>query len=225
MLEILFEDEWLLAVDKPAGLVVHPTYKNVAGTLLDELRAARPGADLSVAGRLDKLTSGIVVVAKSPTVHAALQRAWPGAVKEYLAVVEGLVEDDRGEINLPLGTDPADRRRRIVRADGAPSITRFECLARVAGRSVLRCRVVTGRRHQIRVHFAAKGWPIVGDAVYGTAVEGLSRHALHASRLALRHPLSRQPLTIEAKIPADLTRVIDPTVMFRWASKVPVDVE
>src|SRR5881392_277116 len=124
MLEILFEDEWLLAVDKPAGMVVHPTYKNVAGTLLDELGAREPRATLSVVGRLDKLTSGIVVVAKSPAVHAALQKCWPEAEKEYLAVVEGSVDVERGEIDLPLGTDPADRRRRVVRTDGAPSVTR-----------------------------------------------------------------------------------------------------
>src|SRR3954465_13047423 len=99
MVEILFEDEWLLAVDKPAGLVVHPTYKNVAGTLLDELRAARPGLALSVVGRLDKQTSGVVVLAKSGAVHAALQKRWPEAEKEYLAVVEGCVEMVRGDID------------------------------------------------------------------------------------------------------------------------------
>src|SRR5436190_898484 len=128
MLEILFEDEWLLAVDKPAGLVVHPTYKNVAGTLLDELRERDPDATLSVVGRLDKLTSGIVVLAKSADVHAAVQRVWPDAEKDYLAVVEGCVDAERGEISAPLASDPADRRRRIVSPDGAPSVTRFERL-------------------------------------------------------------------------------------------------
>src|SRR5258708_22733200 len=107
MLEILFEDEWLLAIDKPAGMAVHPTYKNVAGTLLDVLRARAPGATLSVVGRLDKRTSGIVVVARSADLHAALQKSWPEAEKEYLAVVHGCVEPVRGEIDLPLGTDPA----------------------------------------------------------------------------------------------------------------------
>src|SRR4051794_20890876 len=117
MLEILFEDESLLIVDKPAGLVVHPTYKNVAGTLLDELRAAHPAAELSLVGRLDKLTSGIVVLAKSAAVHAAMQNTWSSAEKDYLAVVQGCAEPERGAIDLPLGTDPADRRRRIVRPD------------------------------------------------------------------------------------------------------------
>src|SRR5258708_1404327 len=113
MLEILFEDEWLVVIDKPAGLVVHPTYKNVDGTLLDELQKHAPRATLSVVGRLDKLTSGIVVVAQSAGVHAALQKSWPEAEKEYFAVVHGRVDPERGEIDLPLGTDPADRRRRV----------------------------------------------------------------------------------------------------------------
>jgi 23S rRNA pseudouridine1911/1915/1917 synthase len=207
MLEILFEDEWLMAVDKPAGMVVHPTYKNVAGTLLDELQKHAPGATLSVVGRLDKLTSGIVVVAKSAAVHAALQKNWPGAEKEYLAVVHGRVEPERGEINLPLGTDPMDRRRRIVRPDGAPSSTLYERLTYIdvgpEGRSLLRCRAVTGRRHQIRVHLAARGWPVVGDAVYGDALEGFPRHALHAWRLGFTHPITA------ARIDVSPTRVVD----------------
>ena len=205
MLEILFEDEWLLAVDKPAGVVVHPTYKNVAGTLLDELRARQPGVGFSVVGRLDKLTSGIVVLAKSADAHRALQRIWPEGDKEYLAVVRGHVEAEGGRIDLPLGTDPADRRRRIVRADGAPSVTLFERLAYdpSTDRSVVRCRPVTGRRHQIRVHLAARGWPVVGDAVYGDALEGFPRHALHAWRLGFSHPVTG------ARVDLSPTRVVD----------------
>ena len=205
MLEILFEDEWLLAVDKPAGIVVHPTYNNVTGTLLDELRARQPGVAFSVVGRLDKLTSGIVVLAKRADAHRALQRIWPEGDKEYLAVVPGHVEAEGGRIDLPLGTDPADRRRRIVRVDGAPSVTLFERLAYdpSTDRSVVRCRPVTGRRHQIRVHLAARGWPVVGDAVYGDALEGFPRHALHAWRLGFRHPITG------ARVDLSPTRVVD----------------
>jgi 23S rRNA pseudouridine1911/1915/1917 synthase len=203
MLEILFEDECLIAIDKPAGLVVHPTYKNPDGTLLDELRAREPYMTLSLVGRLDKLTSGIVVVAKSAAVHAAMQKTWPEAEKDYLAVVLGCVEPVRGEIDLPLGTDPADRRRRIVRPDGASSLTRYERLDydSTSNRSLVRCRLATGRTHQIRVHLTARGWPIVGDAVYGEALEGFPRHALHAWRLALTHPMSGARLSIVAPIP------------------------
>jgi 23S rRNA pseudouridine1911/1915/1917 synthase len=202
MLEILFEDEWLLAVNKPAGIVVHPAYRNLDGTLLDELRERDPHATLSVVGRLDKLTSGIVLLAKSAPTHAALQRSWHAAEKDYLAVVCGYVDPRHGRIDLPLGTDPADRRRRIVRPDGAASVTAFERLDYDASsrRSLLRCRLLTGRRHQIRVHLAARGWPIVGDAVYGEPLDGFVRHALHAWRLALPHPAGGR-FTVSAPLP------------------------
>ena len=200
MLKILFEDESLLVVDKPAGLVVHPTYKNVSGTLLDELRSRAPHATLSVVSRLDKLTSGIVVLAKSPSAHAALQRQWPEVEKEYLAVVTGRVEPERGAIDLSLGTDPADRRRRIVRNDGAKSVTRYERLLFEDGCSALRCWPMTGRRHQIRVHLAARGWPILGDATYGHTVEAFARHALHARRLVLT-TITGSRLEIESPVP------------------------
>jgi 23S rRNA pseudouridine1911/1915/1917 synthase len=210
MLEILFEDEWLLVVDKPAGLVVHPTYKNAAGTLLDALRARAPNVTLSVAGRLDRLTSGIVVVAKSAMAHAALQRSWPEAEKDYLAVVHGCVQPADGAIDLPLGTDPADRRRRIVRPDGAPSLTLFERIDydALSDRSLLRCRLATGRTHQIRVHLASRGWPIVGDAVYGEALEGFPRHALHAWCVALTHPWTGERLRLAARIPEPLDGLV-----------------
>ena len=195
----------MLAIDKPAGIVVHPTYKNVGGTLLDELRAERPAGILSVVGRLDKLTSGIVVIAKSPSAHAALQRSWPDAEKEYLAVVVGDAVPERGEIDLPLGTDPADRRRRIVRADGAKSVTRYERIAFDNGRSVLRCWTLTGRRHQIRVHLAARGWPVFGDATYGRAVDGFPRHALHALRVSVSHPVTGVRLDLSPTHVVDLS--------------------
>jgi len=215
MLEILLEDEWLLAVDKPAGLVVHPTYKNVAGTLLDELRAREPHATLSVVSRLDKLTSGIVLIAKHAGVHAALQRAWPSARKQYLALVDAVVDVETGEIDLPLGTDPADRRRRIVRADGAPSLTRFERLVFDGRRSLLRCEPQTGRRHQIRVHLAARGWPIAGDAAYGAAVDGFPRQALHAWRLSLRHPVTQAPIDVSTTRVVDLSTRLGDTWPYR----------
>jgi 23S rRNA pseudouridine1911/1915/1917 synthase len=205
MLEILFEDEYLLAVNKPAGLVVHPAYKNVDGTLLDELRPRDAGTSLSVVGRLDKLTSGIVVLAKSGAVHAALQRRWHHAEKDYLAIVQGRVEPEHGEIDLPLGADSGDRRRRVVRSDGAPSVTRFERIAynESFDRSLVRCRLITGRRHQIRVHLAARGWPIVGDGVYGNALADFPRHALHAWRLTMAHPASGHPIAVQARVPEE----------------------
>ena len=118
------------------------------------------------------------------------------------------VEPERGEINLPLGTDPADRRRRIVRPDGAPSATVYERLTYIdvgpLGRSLVRCRLVTGRRHQIRVHLAARGWPIVGDSVYGEPLEGFPRHALHAQHIVLTHPVSKRPIWIASEVPEEI---------------------
>jgi 23S rRNA pseudouridine1911/1915/1917 synthase len=188
---ILFEDDHLLIVDKPAGLVVHPTYKNPSGTLLDALP---PGT--RIVTRLDKFTSGIVVVATSPAMHARLQRTLssPESDKIYLAIVRGITAE-RGTIDVPLASDPTDRRRRIVSTDGARSVTEYERLATAASPagdevSLLRCRLVTGRRHQIRVHLAAHGWPIVGDGVYGQRLEGFDRLALHASRVRFAHPLT-----------------------------------
>jgi 23S rRNA pseudouridine1911/1915/1917 synthase len=231
-LRILFEDDYLLVVDKPAGVVVHPTYKNMTGTVMNALlwraRSWPAGERPSIVGRLDKLTSGIVVAAKTPVMHAALQRelASSRSEKDYLAVVYGRVNVRRGQIDLPLARDRADRRRVVVAPDqGAPSLTRFERLARVAapcgGLSVLRCRLATGRTHQIRVHLAARGWPLVGDPVYGERpridvedrpeaefVRAFPRQALHAWRLSLVHPITRERVSIEAPVPEDLARLL-----------------
>jgi 23S rRNA pseudouridine1911/1915/1917 synthase len=227
-LDILYEDDHLLAIDKPAGIVVHPTYKNGQGTLMNALlwhgRAWPAGRRPSLVGRLDKSTSGIVVAAKTAAVHTALQRALASreSEKDYLAVVYGFVNTARGAIDLPLAHTERDRRTMIGSTHrGAPSLTRFERLARVAapraGLSLLRCRLVTGRRHQIRVHLAARGWPIVGDPTYGeprwskvddgalaATLRAFPRQALHAWRVAVSHPVTRERLQLEAPIPRDL---------------------
>jgi 23S rRNA pseudouridine1911/1915/1917 synthase len=231
-LQILYEDEHLLAVNKPAGVVMHPTYKNAAGTLLNALlwhaRGWPPPSRPSLVGRLDKLTSGVVVVAKNAALHAALQRAMAtqDSEKDYLALVYGRVNVARGRIDLRLAKDRVDQRRVVASASsGAASLTRFERLARVAapsaGLSLLRCRLVTGRTHQIRVHLAARGWPIVGDPVYGeprwtevvdpalaAALRGFPRQALHAWRVGVAHPVTRARLTLEAPLPDDIQELL-----------------
>jgi 23S rRNA pseudouridine1911/1915/1917 synthase len=241
-LNILYEDEQLLAINKPAGIVVHPSYRNTTGTLMNALlwhsRAWPSPQRPSLVGRLDKLTSGIVIVAKSASAHAALQRALAtsqsasaergtaASEKDYVAIVYGRVNVARGDIDLRIRHDPADRRRMVTSTTlGAPSLTRFERLARVpapkAGLTLLRCRLGTGRTHQIRVHLAARGWPIVGDPVYGeprwsavadatlaAALRAFPRQALHGWRLTLTHPASRERLTIEAPLPDDMTALM-----------------
>jgi 23S rRNA pseudouridine1911/1915/1917 synthase len=204
-LQILFEDPWLIAIDKPAGMVVHPTYKNTSGTLVNAVLAHRvlpttPG----VVTRLDKDTSGVVLVALTSQMHMMVQKdAHAGSVtKEYLAVVEGTPQPSAGTIADPLGRDTVDRRRVVIRPDGAPCETRYEVIATPEeGLSVVRCELVTGRTHQIRVHLSARGWPILGDPIYGRRSERIARQALHAWRISLPHPVTRQRLTVEAPLP------------------------
>ena len=230
-LDVLFEDDHLLAVNKPPGLIVHPSFGHASGTLVNALlwhARSWPGGRPGLVHRLDKFTSGVLLVAKSQAVHAALSRASAARriEKQYLAVVLGRVPRSRGEIALALARDPRDRRRVIASAHaGRPSVTRFERLARStgarAGLTLLRCTLLTGRMHQIRVHLAASGWPIVGDPVYGparvptfqdahlgTVVRTFGRQALHAARLVFVHPVTGATLDISAPPPPDLARLI-----------------
>ena len=225
---VLYEDDHVVAVDKPAGLVVHPTFKHPAGTLMNALlgrAGAWPAAQRpSIVGRLDKLTSGVVLAAKTRDVHAALQRA--AMQKIYLAVVYGRVPA-RGTIDLRLALDSRDRRRVVASTNvGAASVTRFERIARApaprAGLALLRCALETGRRHQIRAHLQARGWPIVGDAVYGeprwtrvddpllaATLRAFPRQALHAAHLSFTHPITGTSIAIDAPLPNDFAALIE----------------
>jgi 23S rRNA pseudouridine1911/1915/1917 synthase len=215
-LRVLYEDEALIALDKPAGMVVHPTYKNTSGTLLNGvLWRYRDRADTQpgILTRLDKDTTGLVVIALTAALHARLQRQ--RMRKTYLAVVAQAPEPPRGTITLPLARSPEDRRRVIVSETGAPCETRYEVVDRPddvrewdEGVTVVQCEPITGRTHQIRVHLAAIGSPIVGDATYGAASPLIARQALHAWRVALTHPLTGEPLALEAPIPPDMQDLV-----------------
>jgi 23S rRNA pseudouridine1911/1915/1917 synthase len=252
-LEVLFEDEHLLVVNKPAGIVVHPSYKHPDATLFNAVlwhlgvgsATARPRrssakvgsvAEVAAQGwphllhRLDKDTSGVVLVSKTKPAHAAIVRAMRagGVRKEYLAVVQGVPRPASGTITLRLRRDPSDTRRvAIAESEGKESVTRYETLStpdtglrtpdddRQSAVSVVRCELVTGRMHQIRVHLAARGWPIVGDRVYGCAT-GLKtggptcqRQALHAWRVSLSHPVTGAPMVIVAPVPDDMRALIE----------------
>jgi 23S rRNA pseudouridine1911/1915/1917 synthase len=233
VLDILYEDAVLLAVNKPPGLVVHPSYKHASGTLINGLlwhaRDWPEGERPSLVGRLDKQTSGVVIAAKSRAMHAKLQRALSSrdAQKDYLALVYGRVNSRRGDIRLRLRRKPGDRRLVVAsRTEGAASVTRFERMAVAAaphcGLSLLRCRLVTGRMHQIRVHLAARGWPIVGDARYGEprwnavqdaalaeTLRSFPRQALHAWRVGFNHPVTGQRTMVEAPVPRDVLELIE----------------
>ncbi len=218
-IEILYEDDDVLVVNKPPGLVSHPSHLNRTGTLLNGILAmARrwpPGSRPGLLGRLDKQTSGAVMVSKRPAVQAALQRAAAALAvdKDYLAIVWGKPAPVRGTIDLALDRDPWDRRRvTVTDRGGQPAVTRYERLATstsgMQAFSLARCRLITGRTHQIRVHLATKGWPIVGDATYGRP-HPFPRQALHAWRLTFPQPTTRREVTVVAPLPEDMRRLCE----------------
>jgi 23S rRNA pseudouridine1911/1915/1917 synthase len=226
-LTILFDDEDLVVVDKPAGMVVHPGAGHGAGTLVNALLhhvkdlsgiggELRPG----IVHRLDKGTSGVMVVAKNDTAHQALARQFHDreVVKEYVALVWGLVQQ-RKRIDLPIGRDPVRREKISTRARRArAAVTRVTWARHLPGVSLLRVAIATGRTHQIRVHLSAIGHPIVGDALYGgirrrvpgplRAVLRLTRPFLHAERLSFTHPRTGERLMFTAPLPGDLENVL-----------------
>lgn len=217
-LPIVFEDEHLLVIDKQAGVVVHPAAGHPDGTLVDALRAHIPG--LAAAGgdatrpgivhRLDKDTSGLMVVAKTAEAQARLaaQMKQRQMVKRYLALVEGHMEVAEGEVEAPIGRDRRFRQRMAVVAEsagGRQARTLFRVIAERHGRSLLELQLETGRTHQIRVHLAALRHPVVGDITYGRPQPPLPpRQFLHASHLELAHPISGEWLVFDAPLPPDL---------------------
>jgi len=209
-LAIVHEDEHLLVLDKPAGLVVHPAAGNWSGTLLNGLLAHHAGAaSLPRAGivhRLDKDTSGLMVVAKTLVAMTALTRAIAAREvhRQYQAICHGEVEAAAFSVDAPIGRDPQSRVRMAVLGSGKPARTDVERLAAHEGFSALRCTLHSGRTHQIRVHLAWRGHPLVADALYGGAPAlGMARQALHAFRLGFVHPVEGRPLQFEAAAPAD----------------------
>ena len=215
--DVPYEDEYLLVVDKPAGLVVHPARGHQTGTLSQALEGrASGGADDWRAGlvhRLDRDTSGLLVVAKSDAVHetlkAALQRR--EIVREYLTLVEGRPPAKAGTIDAPIGRDRRVRTRMSTDTDvPREARTHFEIMEALPGTTLLRVKLETGRTHQIRVHLQAIGHPVAGDPEYGRAgLLGLQRQFLHAARLAFEHPVTGEPVAIESPLPADLAAALD----------------
>jgi 23S rRNA pseudouridine1911/1915/1917 synthase len=234
-LTILFEDADLIVLDKPAGLVVHPAPGNLDGTLVNAL-LAHAGEDLPGIGgekrpgivhRLDKDTSGIMVVAKTERAHRVLSLAFAerDLDREYLALVWGLPSPAAAEVEGAIGRHPTDRKRMaVVQKGGKPALTRYATQqAWGAACALLRCRLATGRTHQIRVHLAEIGHPVVGDPVYLRRTPGAARHleeparqallafprqALHAATLGFRHPVTGQPLSFSAPPPPDFVALL-----------------
>jgi 23S rRNA pseudouridine1911/1915/1917 synthase len=219
-LDIVFEDEDILVLNKGVGLVVHPAAGHWSGTLLNGLLAHHAGAaSLPRAGivhRLDKDTSGLMVVGKTLVSVTALSRAIAAREvrRQYLAIAHGSMPAARLEIEAPIGRDPQSRVRMTVLASGKPARTDVDRLVAADGFSGVRCTLHSGRTHQIRVHLASRGMPLVGDALYGgKPALGLVRQALHATWLAFAHPRSGAPLAWRAPPPCDFEqawRQLDP---------------
>ena len=228
-LEIVFEDEHLLVVDKPAGMVVHPAAGNFDGTLVNALLhhcagrlsgiggVARPG----IVHRIDKDTSGLLVVAKTDVAHEGLaaQFARHSIDRRYLAIVSGIPVPPGGTINAPLARSSANRKKMAVvkEARGKRAVTRYRIVEPLADAALVECRLETGRTHQVRVHMAAIGHPLLGDPVYGRPKPAhrellkrlnFHRQALHAAALGFVHPVSKQNLSFESALPSDIQELL-----------------
>ena len=240
-LAVVYEDDALIVIDKPPGLVVHPAAGNWTGTLVNAL-IAHCGASLSGIGgerrpgivhRLDKDTSGLMVVAKTDAAHRGLSEQFAAHGRDgrlhraYRAVVWGKPPRREGKIEMALGRNAANRRKMSPRASrGRPAVTRYRVLATSSEPgtpSLLECRLETGRTHQVRVHLAALGHPLLGDATYGSgfaasarrlgpearaALSALARQALHAAELGFEHPTTGKPMLFAAELPPDLRRLV-----------------
>jgi len=229
-LTIIFEDPHLLVLDKPAGLVVHPAAGNLDGTLVNALLhhcggslsgiggVARPG----IVHRIDKDTSGLLVVAKTDVAHEGLakQFAAHSIERRYLAIVAGVPKIGYGTVDAPLARSPANRKKIAIVADGRGkrAVTHWKRLEALRGAALVECRLETGRTHQVRVHMASLGHPLLGDPVYGGSAKahrellkklGFHRQALHAASLGFTHPVTKHRLSFSSRMPADMQELFN----------------
>ena len=228
-LDVVYEDEYIIVINKPAGMVVHPAPGNYTGTLVNALLyhcrdslsgiggVMRPG----IVHRIDKDTSGLLVVAKCDEAHASLsdELKYHGIEREYRALVLGGFSEDEGTVDLPLGRHPIDRKKMAVITDGSgrEAITHYKVLERFEGISYLALRLETGRTHQIRVHMSHKGHPLLGDPVYQKSKTQFEQkhpslfegQMLHAVRLSLTHPKSGERMHFECPLPDGFTRALE----------------
>ena len=218
-LDIIYEDEYLLVINKRKGMVVHPAPGNYNGTIVNALLyhcdklssingVIRPG----IVHRIDKDTTGLLLVAKNDMVHKSLaeQLKEHGVSRIYYAVVEGSINEKSGTVDAPIGRDPLNRLRMAVVENGRPSITHFKVIRRFTGGTLVKCKLETGRTHQIRVHMAFIGHPIIGDQIYGykKRKDVFARQALHAKSLSFFHPVEKRNMTFTCPMAEDMKELI-----------------
>ena len=221
-LDIVYEDDDVIVVNKPVGLVVHPAPGHPDGTLVNAL-LYHCGSSLSgingelrpgIVHRIDRDTSGLIIAAKNDRAHLALaaQLQDHTLARVYEAVTVGGLKEDSGTVNAPIGRHPVDRKRMAVdRLHGRPAVTHWRVLERFSGHTHVECRLETGRTHQIRVHMASLGHPLLGDVVYGSKKPwpGLAGQCLHARRLTFVHPATGLPMTLECPLPEWFEKVLE----------------
>jgi len=217
-LNIIYEDEDLLVIDKPAGLVIHPAPGHYSHTLVNAILSRLPdlpGINGSlrpgIVHRLDKDTSGLMLIAKNSTAQAKLVNQFKArsVVKAYLVLVKGYLAPEHGIIEAPIGRDPRSRKRMAVVAEGREARTQYRVVKYTDNYTLLEVKTETGRTHQIRVHLSAIGYPVVGDAVYGVKSDYLSRQFVHACRLGFKLPSTGKYVEFDSELPPDLAQALE----------------
>ena len=220
-IDIVYEDNDIIVVNKPKGLVVHPGNGNPDGTLVNAILHAckdslsgiggeiRPG----IVHRIDKDTSGLLIVAKNDAAHVEMSRQIQAheVKKIYLALVRGMIKEKEATIHMPIARSTKDRKKMAVSKNGKDAITHFEVLKRYQGYTLLKLQIETGRTHQIRVHLSEIGYPVVGDGVYSNGKNpfGVEGQMLHAKRLEFKHPITQKPMVLEAPLPTYFEEVLE----------------
>ncbi|MTV81155.1 RluA family pseudouridine synthase [Secundilactobacillus folii] len=217
-LDIVYEDDDVIVVNKPAGMVVHPSPGHPNHTLVNALLYHSPLSTINgtyrpgIVHRIDKDTSGLLMVAKNDNAHRSLAKQLKNKtnLREYIALVHGVIKQDTGVIDAPLGRSPKDRKRQAIVADGRHAVTHFRVLERYLNYTLIACWLETGRTHQIRVHMKSIGHPLAGDPLYGPrkTISG-SGQFLHAAKLGFKHPVTGKQLVFEAPLPDDFQRVVN----------------
>lgn len=212
-LKVCYEDDYILVVDKPPGMLVHPTVQNEFVTLANAVifyyQSNNINCGFHPVHRLDRNTSGLILIAKVPHIQHLFNRHNIKALdRTYYGIVSGIVNPSKGIINLPIGRNPDSIIERMVRPDGQDAITMYKLLQKFPDASLVELKLLTGRTHQIRVHLSHIGHPLLGDDLYGGSTKLINRQALHAIKLAFYHPITKKEIIVTSSLPEDLTTLL-----------------